>query len=120
MKVPGSDGSQNEARRTGDVTSGNQGVLRRGVARDQADSSSTAGSNQASVLPADSVQVSAIGALLRDELDATKMAEERRQKIAALKQQIQNGTYSPPADAVAQALGEELSLEILFAPKDNS
>ena len=32
-----------------------------------------------------------------------------------LKQQIKNGTYRPPVEGVAQAVGEELSLEILLS-----
>jgi hypothetical protein len=65
------------------------------------------------------VKFSAIGAFFREELDPVKMAEERRQKLAKLKEQIQSGTYAPPMNAVAQAIGEELSLEVMFGGGDN-
>jgi len=117
MKVPGSDGS-GEAKRIQDATTGNQSVARRGVAGTQLDESSSA--DQANKAQTDSVQLSAVGAFLRDELDPVKMAEERRQKIAALKQKIDAGTYAPSLDAVAQSVGEELSLEILFGRANNS
>jgi anti-sigma28 factor (negative regulator of flagellin synthesis) len=42
------------------------------------------------------------------------MADERAQKVAALKEQIRNGTYAPDSQAVAQSVSEELYLEIAF------
>jgi anti-sigma28 factor (negative regulator of flagellin synthesis) len=78
-----------------------------------------AAANRSGKADTDSVKLSAIGAFLREELDPAKMAEERRQKLAMLKEQIKNGTYAPPTDAVARAIGEELSLEVAFGGVDN-
>lgn len=63
----------------------------------------------------DKVEFSSLGALLKSELNPSRMAEERRAKIEALKAQIKNGTYQPPIENVAQAVGEELSLEVLLS-----
>jgi len=63
----------------------------------------------------DSMQFSSLGALLKSELNPAKMADERRAKIEALKEQIKNGTYRPPVEGVAQALSEEVSLEVLLS-----
>lgn len=64
---------------------------------------------------ADRVEFSSLGAILKSELNPSKMADERRAKIEALKAQIKNGTYQPPLENVAQAVGEEISLEVLLS-----
>ena len=63
----------------------------------------------------DRVEFSSLGAILKSELNPSKMADERRAKIEALKAQIKNGTYQPPLENVAQAVGEEISLEVLLS-----
>lgn len=67
----------------------------------------------------DSVNVS-MAKMIAGELDPTKLAAERREKIERLKQLIASGEYNPPADLVAQAISEEIDFEITTtpAPKD--
>jgi flagellar biosynthesis anti-sigma factor FlgM len=64
---------------------------------------------------ADTIQVSSLGALLQSELNPAKMAEERAQKIAKLKEQIKNGTYAPDSQAIARSMSEEIYLEVALA-----
>ena len=110
MKVPGTEIKDAVLGRVQDVRSEN-GATRKGAAASEAVTAE--GSLQAAL--DDTMQISSVGATLKDELDPAKMAEERRAKVEALKQQIKNGTYKPPVEGVAQAVGEELSLEILLS-----
>ena len=110
MKVPGTEIKDTVLGRAQDVRS-EKGGARKGTAA--GDAVTAEGSLQAAL--DDTMQISSVGATLKDELDPTKMAAERRAKIEALKQQIKNGTYKPPTEGVAQAVGEELSLEILLS-----
>jgi anti-sigma28 factor (negative regulator of flagellin synthesis) len=43
------------------------------------------------------------------------MADERSQRIAKLKEQIQNGTYAPDSQSIARSMSEEIYLEIALA-----
>jgi anti-sigma28 factor (negative regulator of flagellin synthesis) len=63
------------------------------------------------------MKFSSLGAVLRQELDPTRMVEERRAKVDALKEQIRNGTYAPASLAVAQSVSEEISTEVMFGAK---
>lgn len=119
MKIPGSGGNDSASRKVQDELAGEQAAVRRNVARSMPSAAEVAAANRSANADSDSVRFSAIGAFFREELDPTKMAEERRQKLAMLKEQIKNGTYSPPTDAVARAIGEELSLEVAFGGVDN-
>lgn len=110
MKVPGTEIKDAVLGRVQDVRS-EKGATRKGAAA--ADGVAAGGSLQAAL--DDTMQISSVGATLKDELDPAKMAEERRAKIEAIKQQIKNGTYNPPLEGIAQAVGEELSLEILLS-----
>ena len=60
----------------------------------------------------DSVNVS-LAKFMADQLDPTKMADERRQKIENLKKLIASGEYKPSSQAIAQAMEEELGFEIM-------
>jgi flagellar biosynthesis anti-sigma factor FlgM len=64
---------------------------------------------------ADTIKVSSLGALLQSELNPAKMADERAQKVAKLKEQIQNGTYAPDSQSIARSMSEEIYLEIALA-----
>ncbi|MEY4669104.1 MAG: Anti-sigma-28 factor, FlgM [Pseudomonadota bacterium] len=112
MKIPGSDAVETKISRTTDARVGEQsGVRRSTVAGEGANEGSAAGSRA----KADTIKVSSLGALLQSELNPAKMAEERSQKIAKLKEQIQNGTYAPDSQAVARSLSEEIYLEVALA-----
>lgn len=116
MKVPGSDGSGDAIKRVHDSRVGDPSVNRREVAEKAA--TAGVGDSLAAELTkpqSDKVTVSSLGSSLGQQLDPAKMAEERKAKIAALKEQIRSGTYAPPSDAVAQSVSEEISLEIMFS-----
>lgn len=110
MKVPGSDAADLKINRSQDVRTGEQSNARRVGVQD----ATQGGQRESSAAKsrADTIKVSSLGALLQSELNPAKMAEERAQKIAALKEQIANGTYAPDSQAVARSLSEELYLEI--------
>lgn len=119
MKIPGS-GSNDEAKRKAQAElTAEQSAVRRNSASNPQPAAESREASQLSRADTDSVKLSALGAFFREELDGTKMLEERRQKIAMLKEQIKNGTYSPSSDAVARAVGEELSLEVMFGAGDD-
>jgi anti-sigma28 factor (negative regulator of flagellin synthesis) len=119
MKIPGS-GSNDEAKRKAQAElNAEQSAVRRNAARGLETVAESREASQLTRPDTDSVKLSALGAFFREELDGTKMLEERRQKIAMLKEQINNGTYSPSPDAVARAVGEELSLEVVFGAGDD-
>jgi anti-sigma28 factor (negative regulator of flagellin synthesis) len=112
MKVPGSDGNSKAPGRVQDGRVGESPVHRKGVA----DSSVGDGvAQQLAKSQADTVTVSSLGAMLRQELSPGRLAEERRAKIESLKEQIRNGSYAPPPEAVASAVSEEISLEVLLS-----
>jgi hypothetical protein len=119
MKIPGSGSNDAATRKVQDEAAAEQSAVRRSVARGLQQPADGGEAKRKGSVDADSVNVSAIGAFFRAELDPAKMAEERRQKIAMLKDQIKNGTYAPPLDSVARAIGEELSLEVMFGGGDN-
>lgn len=55
-----------------------------------------------------------LGRAIQAQLDPASLAAERRARVEALKQQVQNGTYQiPPSDLLAARVGEEISLEVL-------
>lgn len=107
MKVPGSEIKDAIFNRAQDARN-EKASARKGDAGVTAE-----GSLQAAL--DDTMEISSVGTLLQAELDPAKMSEERRAKIEALKEQIRNGTYKPPIEGVARAVGEELSLEILLS-----
>ena len=112
MKIPGSDAVENKISRTTDARPGEQSGARRSAvtgAGSEDSSASSAGSK------ADTIKVSSLGALLQSELNPAKMADERAQKIAKLKEQIQNGTYAPDSQSIARSMSEEIYLEIALA-----
>jgi anti-sigma28 factor (negative regulator of flagellin synthesis) len=111
MKVPGSERNnqikaQTETQRVSDQTTSAR-ISREGGAR---------GGLSAELAKAkqDTMTISSLGALLKQELNPSTMADERAQKVANLKEQVQNGRYSPATDLVAASIGEEISLEVLF------
>ncbi len=112
MKVPGSERNsqikaQTEAQRVSDQTAGQR------ISRDAGAQGGLA-AELAKTTKQDTMTISSLGALLKQELNPSTMADERAQKVAALKDQIQNGTYSPATNLVAASIGEEISLEVLF------
>ncbi len=114
MKVPGSDGSDAaklKISQSNEPRTNEQSAVRRSVVAGSAQEGqqSKAATTQSK---ADSIKVSSLGALLQSELNPAKMADERAQKIAALKEQIAQGTYAPNSQAVARSLGEEIYIEI--------
>jgi flagellar biosynthesis anti-sigma factor FlgM len=112
MKIPGSDAVENKLSRTNDARTGEQSAVRRSTV---AGANSEERSAEVARSKADTIKVSSLGALLQSELNPAKMAEERAQKVAKLKEQIQNGTYAPDTQAVARSLSEEIALEIAVA-----
>lgn len=112
MKIPGSDAVDNKIARTTDARSGEQSSVRRSSVTSAGSEDRSAESARSK---ADTIKVSSLGALLQSELNPAKMAEERAQKIAKLKEQIQNGTYAPDTQAVARSLSEEIYLEVAMA-----
>jgi len=112
MKIPGSDAVENKIARTAEVRTGEQSTVRRSTV---AGAGSEQGSAVTSQSQADTIRVSSLGAALQNELNPAKMAEERAQKIAKLKEQIQNGTYAPDSQEVARSLSEEIYLEVALA-----
>ena len=112
MKVPGSDGSDSVLKRVQEGRVGEQTGAHKsaGVSAGATDSVSS----QLQRSEVDTMKFSSLGAMLRQELDPTRMMEERRAKIEALKDQIRNGTYAPSSLSVAQSLSEEISTEVLF------
>ncbi len=119
MKIPGSGGNDSASRKVQDDLAADPSAVRRNAMRGMLQAADASATDQSVNADTDSVKLSALGAFFREELDPAKMAEERRQKLATLKEQLKNGTYSPPADAVARAIGEELSLEVAFGGTDN-
>ncbi len=113
MKVPGSEKADLPINRSQELRTGDQASVRRSSTGEA--SSVGQEQSQAAKSKADSIRVSSLGALLQSELNPAKMAEERAQKVAALKEQIRNGTYAPDTQAVARSLAEELYLEIAGA-----
>ena len=118
MKVPGSDGSKekvNAVTRAQDGRIREQVVPRKVGAETSADVAVQQGVTQGSAKPqGDKMTLSSLGVVLRQELDPAKMAEERRAKIDALKEQIRNGTYAPTAQVVADSVAKELDLEVML------
>jgi anti-sigma28 factor (negative regulator of flagellin synthesis) len=112
MKVPGSDGNVKAPVRAQDGRVGEVPVHRKGVAES---SVGEGAAQQLAKSQADTVTFSSLGAMLRQELNPGRMAEERRAKIESLKEQIRNGSYAPAPEAVASAVSEEISLEVLLS-----
>jgi hypothetical protein len=113
MKVPGSDGSSDIAKRVQEVKVDDRSIQRRGATDVSAQGASGLVGELAKE-QRDKITLSPLGDLIRRELDPTKMAAERQSKIDNLKKQIREGTYARASDDVAQALAEEVSLEVIF------
>jgi anti-sigma28 factor (negative regulator of flagellin synthesis) len=111
MKVPGSDGNENVLKRIQEGRVGEQGAARRAPTTNGAADGLSAELRKTQV---DTMKFSSLGSVLRQELDPARMAEERRVKVESLKERIRNGSYAPPVESIAQALGEEISTEIIF------
>lgn len=115
MKVRGSEGNENVVQRAQEARVGDKGAARAAVGTAASSGNVPGLGAQLEKVSVDTMKFSSLGAMLRQELDPSKMAEERRAKIAALKEQIRNGTYAPPIEAVAQSVSEEISLEVLLS-----
>lgn len=112
MKVPGSERNSKIQTQTGANRISEQTTARR-----TASDAGTQGGLAAELAKSkqDTMTISSLGALLKQELNPSTMADERAQKVAQLKEQIKNGTYAPATDLVAASVSEEVSLEILFS-----
>jgi len=113
MKVPGSDGNDSKVKLLKDARGSEQAVARK-VGADVKAAEQPEEAAKAASKDSDSVKVSSLAALLKSELDPTKLAAERRQKVEDLKKQIRDGTYQPPLSELARSVSEELSFEILL------
>jgi negative regulator of flagellin synthesis FlgM len=111
MKIPGSSGSEKPVIRQSDGLAGDGVVVHKSETLVDRLKQEDAQRSSAS---ADRVSLSSLGSLMRQELSAANIAEERRQKIDSLKQRIKDGTYNPSSEAVAGSVAEEVSLEVLF------
>jgi flagellar biosynthesis anti-sigma factor FlgM len=60
----------------------------------------------------DKVQLSALAGAL-GELSPEQIMKDRQAKVDSIKEQIKNGTYRPSSESIAQALAQEISIEIL-------
>jgi flagellar biosynthesis anti-sigma factor FlgM len=112
MKIPGSDAVDNKISRPTDTRAGEQSGVHRSNVTGAGSEDRTASAAQSK---ADTIKVSSLGALLQSELNPAKMADERAQKIAKLKEQIQNGTYASDSQSIARSMSEEIYLEIALA-----
>lgn len=61
-----------------------------------------------------------LGAAINQTLDPAHLESERRKKIEDLKKQIQAGQYNPSSQDIAQAVGEEIVLEILSQGEESA
>lgn len=109
MKVPGSDGLDGKKTLVNDQAS----VRRPAVKEEVAPGLQAA--LAADQKQGDSIKVSPLGALLQSELNPSKMTEDRAKKVAALKAMIDNKSYAPDMQAVANSFSEELFFEISLA-----
>ena len=114
MKVPGTDAADLKIGKTQDARVGDQVSIRR--PQGSGDQSRT-GASSATSAPGDTVKVSPLAALLQSELNPSKIEDERKQRVAALKERVQNGTYTVDSQAVARSLIEELQMESRTAPE---
>jgi anti-sigma28 factor (negative regulator of flagellin synthesis) len=114
MKVPGSNGNSEALKRVKEEIS----IRQRQVSTSKAASSDSLtsalekGGQKGQV---DTVTLSPLLAEMQKQLDPAQMKAERQARVAALKQQISDGTYQQPsADRLAQSVGEEITVNILL------
>lgn len=55
----------------------------------------------------------ALSRAINSELNSDRLAAERKEKVARLKELVQSGKYNPSSEAIAEAVGEEIVFEIL-------
>ncbi|RIL10775.1 MAG: hypothetical protein DCC75_03660 [Proteobacteria bacterium] len=69
----------------------------------------------------DRAEVSQLSRMLRQELSPEAMAQERSEKVERIKKLIQSESYwqTVSSDQIASKLNEEISAEILLAPKES-
>lgn len=72
-----------------------------------------------SVVSGDRVDIG-IAKYISEELNVADMEKRRRERVEELKKLVQGGEYRPDATAVARAVGEEITLEILSAGSGRS
>lgn len=114
MKIPGSDGNDKIIKGLTQAADQVSGKRSGAVGNDPADAGKQAA--KAKALDADSVKVSEMAMFLKQELDPTKLAAERQEKIDQIKKLIAEGKYNPSSESVGKALSDELSIEILLNP----
>ena len=114
MKVPGSDGSVQAPARVQDGRVSDASVNRKGSTERSGGGVRDGLVGELSKSQVDTMTISSLASLLRQELDPVRLAEERKAKVESIKERIRNGSYAPPAEAVASSVDEEISLEVLF------
>jgi anti-sigma28 factor (negative regulator of flagellin synthesis) len=115
MKVPGSDRNSDVLKRVQEGRVQDHVAPRKtGTEVVVGDGGANAPGKKSAKVQADTMTISSLGAMLRQELDPAKMIEERRAKVESLKERIRSGSYAPPTEAVAQSLSEEVTLEVLL------
>jgi anti-sigma28 factor (negative regulator of flagellin synthesis) len=61
-----------------------------------------------------------LGRAVNEELNPESLLAERQARVEHLKKLIQEGKYSVPSESIAQALGQEITMEILSSPGGGS
>jgi anti-sigma28 factor (negative regulator of flagellin synthesis) len=112
MKVPGSDGSSNSLPRIKEGVGDSRSVARKGSG--EADTRHSGLLGELSKRDTDTITVSPLSSRIRAELNPANMADERRSRVEELGRQVANGSYNPPRELVANAIGEEISFEVLL------
>jgi anti-sigma28 factor (negative regulator of flagellin synthesis) len=113
MKVPGSDGSSNSLSRIKEGLGDSRSVVRKSSGDANTQSSGLLG--ELSRKDSDTITFSPLSSRIRAELNPSNMVDERRAKVEQLIQQVANGSYDPPRQSVASAMGEEISFEVLLS-----
>ena len=113
MKVPGSDGSNNNLPKVKENLLDSNAVQRR--KSEDASVQAFTGTGELSKSSSDRITVSPLSAKIRAELNPANMVDERRIKVDQLRQQVANGTYAPPLESVARSISEEIAFEVLLS-----
>ena len=53
-----------------------------------------------------------LGQMIKSQLGVEQLQAERRAKVEELKELVQSGKYNPSSEAIAQAVGQEIAVEI--------
>lgn len=95
------------------LLSGQDAVLQQSKLRSAKDQQAGQISKDSAGAGADRVDLR-LGQAINQLFDAEKLEEDRRERIAALKELVEKNQYKPPVDKVAQAVAEEIGFEIAW------